>query len=126
VKGIRVLQENGFHVCINSTETPANCAHLDELRAFVRELGIIEGDHFVRPLAKRGFSQEGLEVGTDNLVPEVTVTADGVYWHPLVSPSDTDMLVTRQVFPLANAVACIQEQLESQASGDSAERNEFK
>jgi hypothetical protein len=65
-------------------------------------------------------------VGTHNLAPEVTVTADGVYWHPLVSPSDSDMLVTRQIFPLTKAVACIQKQLEIDATAEGDERTEFQ
>jgi hypothetical protein len=89
-------------------------------------LGIAESDHFVRPLAKRGFSAEGLEVGVDNLLPEVTITADGVYWHPLVSPSDGDMLVTRQIFPLAKAVECIQNRLTSQQGESGVERTEVQ
>ena len=48
---------HGFQVCISTTETPVNADYLDELRAFVRDLGIAEQDHFVRPLARRGFSQ---------------------------------------------------------------------
>jgi MoaA/NifB/PqqE/SkfB family radical SAM enzyme len=126
VEGIRLLQSNSFHVCVSTTETSANTAHMDALRAFVQALGIAEQDHFVRPLAKRGFSQEGLEVGVDNLVPEVTVSADGVYWHPLVSPSDGDMLVSRQIFPLAKAVECIQQHLESQQDEKGAERTQVQ
>lgn len=120
VDGIRLLQSKEFHVLISTTETPANSTCLDELHAFCRNLGIPAEDHFVRPLAKRGFSDEGIEVGIDTLMPEITVTADGVYWHPLVSPSDTDMLVTKEIFPLAKAVECIEEQLET-----GTERAEF-
>jgi MoaA/NifB/PqqE/SkfB family radical SAM enzyme len=126
VDGIRLLQSDGLHVCVSTTETPANADHIDELRAFVRELGIAEKDHFVRPLAKRGFSLEGLEVGVDTLVPEVTVSADGVYWHPLVSPSDGDMLVSKEIFPLAKAVECIQRHLESQGEEKGAERTQVQ
>jgi len=32
------------------------------------------------------------------------VTADGVYWHP-VSADHDDQLVTRSLFPLADAIA---------------------
>lgn len=124
VEGIRWLKSDGFHVCISTTETPANSSHLDELRDFVRDLGISAEDHFVRPLAKRGFSEQGLEVGVENLMPEVTVSADGVYWHPLVSPSDGDMLVSRQVFPLAKAVECIKQQLINQQDEMGSERTE--
>jgi hypothetical protein len=126
MEGIKNLLSEGFHVCISTTETPANAAHLERTRDFVQELGIAESDHFVRPLAKRGFSAEGLEVGVDNLLPEVTITADGVYWHPLVSPSDGDMLVTRQIFPLAKAVECIQNRLTSQQGESGVERTEVQ
>jgi MoaA/NifB/PqqE/SkfB family radical SAM enzyme len=126
VEGIQLLQRNGFRVCISTTETPANAAYLDELAALVRDLGIAGQDNFVRPLARRGFSTEGLEVSTDTLAPEVTVTANGVYWHPLVSPSDGDLLVTQQIFPLAEAVACIQGRLNAQDDGGGAERSEFQ
>lgn len=126
VEGIKQLKADGFHVCISTTETQANKTNMDELRAFVHELGIEEQDHFVRPLTRRGFSEEGLEVGMDNLLPEVTVSSDGVYWHPLISPSDEDMLVSRDVFPLAKAVECIQNRLVSQQDGMGAERTEVQ
>lgn len=125
VAGIRRLLDHGFHVCIGTTETPANSAHLEELAAFRRELGIAAGDHFVRPLARRGFATEGMEVGTHNLKPEVTVTVDGVYWHPLVSPSDSDMLVSEEIFPLARAVACIRQRLNGGSDETAKKRTEF-
>ena len=111
VEGIRLLQENGFRVRIGTTETPVNSPHLDELCEFHRSLGILDEDHFVRPLAKRGFSREGLELDMGNLVPEVTVNLDGVFWHPL--STDTDMQVSRALFPLAESVEKIREQLTS-------------
>jgi MoaA/NifB/PqqE/SkfB family radical SAM enzyme len=126
VGGIKQLKADGFHVCISTTETQANKTQIDELRAFVLELGIAEQDHFVRPLTRRGFSEEGLEVGVDNLLPEVTVSSDGVYWHPLVSPSDGDMLVSEQIFPLAKAVECVQKRLISQQDGLGSERTEVR
>jgi len=125
VHGIERLLAKGFHVYISSTETPANSAHLDELHTFRRSLGIADEDHFVRPLAKRGFSQEGVEVGIDTLVPEVTVTVDGIYWHPLVSPSDTDMLVSKLIFPLANAIRCIEQQVAAVTDKADTKRTEF-
>jgi MoaA/NifB/PqqE/SkfB family radical SAM enzyme len=112
VEGIKRLQAHGFTLRIATTETPANAAHLDELHEFRRSLGISDEDHFVRPLARRGFAREGLEVSVETLVPEITVTSDGIYWHPLVSPSDTDMRVSQDISSLTKAVDCIQEQLE--------------
>ena len=109
VEGIRLLQQEGFRVRIGTTETPVNSPHLDTLCEFHRSLGIPDEDHFVRPLAKRGFSREGLELDMGNLVPEVTVNVDGVFWHPL--STDSDMQVSRSLFPLADSVEKIREHL---------------
>ena len=117
VEGIRTLQDNGFKLRLSSTETPANSAHLHELREFRRRLGIADEDHFIRPLAKRGFSSEGLEVGLGTLVPEITATINGIYWHPLASPSSEDMQITDQLFPLAAAVTCVEKNLAAQPDG---------
>jgi MoaA/NifB/PqqE/SkfB family radical SAM enzyme len=111
VEGIELLLQHGFRVRLATTETTANSAHLEELHQFRRSLGIPDEDHFVRPLAKRGFAQEGLQVGIDTLLPEITVTADGIFWHPLVSPSDTDMQVSTRILPLAEAIDCVKKQL---------------
>jgi MoaA/NifB/PqqE/SkfB family radical SAM enzyme len=113
VEGIKVLQEAGFRVRIGSTETPANTAHLDKLCEFHRSIGIPDEDHFIRPLAKRGYSREGMELGMGNLVPELTVNLDGVFWHPL--STDADMQVSRKIFPLAAAVERIRGQLDAMA-----------
>ena len=109
VEGIRLLQDQGFRVRIGTTETPVNSAHLDKLCEFHRGLGIPDQDHFVRPLAKRGYSREGLELDMSNLVPEVTVNLDGVFWHPL--STDVDMQVSKTLFPLTQSVQRIREQL---------------
>lgn len=114
VEGIKTLQAHGFRVRLSTTETPANSAHLDKVCEFHQSLGIPDEDHFIRPLAKRGFSQEGLEVDKTSLVPEVTVSLGGVYWHPL--STDPDMQVREEIFPLKTAVECIQEQLEAIAN----------
>jgi MoaA/NifB/PqqE/SkfB family radical SAM enzyme len=111
VEGIRLLQERGFRVRLSTTETPVNSPHLEEICAFHRSLGIPDEDHFIRPLAKRGYSREGLELGMGNLLPEVTVNIDGVYWHPL--STDADMQISRKIFPLAESVDRIQRQADA-------------
>ena len=110
VDGIRLLQQHGFRVRLSTTETPANSAHLPQVCEFHRTLGIPDEDHFIRPLAKRGYSKEGLELGMGNLVPELTVNLDGVFWHPL--STDADMQVSKKLFPLATAVERVQKQLD--------------
>jgi len=111
VEGIKLLQAASFRVRLGTTETPVNSAHLDKLCEFHRSIGILDEDHFIRPLAKRGYSREGLELGMGNLVPEITVNLDGVFWHPL--STDADMQVSRKIFPLAASVERIKEQLEA-------------
>src|SRR5579859_2383815 len=114
VEGIQFLQAAGFRVRLGTTETPVNSAHLHELCEFHRSLGIPNEDHFVRPLAKRGFSREGLELGRHNLVPELTVNLDGIFWHPL--STDAVMQVSKQMFPLSVAVERVQGQLDALAA----------
>jgi MoaA/NifB/PqqE/SkfB family radical SAM enzyme len=109
VEGITLLQARGFRVRLSSTETPANSAHMHLICEFHRALGISDEDHFVRPLAKRGYAREGIELNMGNLVPEVTVNLDGVFWHPL--STDADMQVSRRMFPLATSVERIKQQL---------------
>jgi len=117
VEGIKLLQAAGFRVRLGTTETPVNSAHLDKLCEFHRSIGILDEDHFIRPLAKRGYSREGLELGMGNLVPEITVNLDGVFWHPL--STDADMQVNKKIFPLAASVERIKEQLQAIAvTGD--------
>jgi MoaA/NifB/PqqE/SkfB family radical SAM enzyme len=107
IEGITTLNRLGMRVVIGSTETPANRDRLDDLRAFVASLGISAEDHFVRPLARRGYSQEGIEVRAQDLVPEATVSVDGVYWHPLAC--EDDLLVSRRIFPFADALTTLHE-----------------
>ncbi|MEI7643666.1 MAG: radical SAM protein [Chloroflexales bacterium] len=110
VAGITALQATGFRVRISTTETPANAAHLAAICAFHHGLGIPEEDHFIRPLARRGFSTEGYDLDMASVTPELTVNSDGVFWHPL--STDADMRVSKTIFPLAAAVARVQDQLD--------------
>ena len=108
VDRIRELVSLGFHVAIGATETPANTGHIDELRIFVAALGVAEEDFFVRPLAKRGFSSEGIELGAADIVPELTVSNEGFYWHPLTT--GPDLLLTKRLFPLRDALSLLHTQ----------------
>ena len=113
VAGIEVLLQKGFKIRLGTTITPANQDHLDEICALHRSWGIPDSEHIVRPLAQRGFSQQGTQVDRTNLDPELTVSQDGVFWHPL--STDADMLIRREIFPLSSAVECLLEQLQTPA-----------
>lgn len=123
VEGIRLLQERHLKVKLSTTETQANSAHLNQICEFHRSMGIPDEDHFVRPLAKRGYSKEGLQLDMANLIPEVTVNVDGIFWHPL--STDEDMQISRKIFPLSDSVQKIQEQLQKIALTGSAALTTF-
>ena len=82
-----------------TTETEAT-----EFRKFLDSKQVNEQDRVIRRVALRGFAAEGVAVARADLVPEITITADGVFWHP-VGAEDADLLVTPDIFPLADAFA---------------------
>lgn len=102
VRAIRDLQTAGFRVAIGATETPANAPFTQDLRTFSEQLGVPGDRFFLRPLTKRGFSQEGLDLRAQDMAPELTVTADGVFWHP--QSAGEAMLMSRDIFPLHDAL----------------------
>ncbi len=110
IEGIKLLQAAGFDVRLSTTETPANTGKLDAMTTLRESLGIPAEHHFVRPLARRGNSKEGVELNMTNLSPEVTVDLDGVFWHPL--STDADMQVSKKIFPLKASVDRIRGQLD--------------
>lgn len=102
--GICLARAQGFRVRLAATVA----SDADEA-AFVRFLddhAIPADDRVVRRMALRGFAASGVAVARTDLVPEITITADGVYWHP-VGAEDRDLLVTSDIFPLADAFAAV-------------------
>jgi len=122
--GIRVALDEGFTVRVAATLVRADAAEEAELRDFLDALGIARGDQILRPVAKRGFATDGVLTSVDTLVPEVTVTADGVYWHP-VGADDADQLVTRDLFPLRSAVERVLETFGKYRAGADAAARTF-
>jgi pyruvate-formate lyase-activating enzyme len=109
VDGIGIARAEGFRVRVAATVAPHE-ADTDAQTAFHDKLdgmGIPREDQVVRPVARRGFAADGLALTVDTLLPEVTVTADGVYWHPVGADHD-DQLVTRDLFPLRSAIDEVQ------------------
>jgi pyruvate-formate lyase-activating enzyme len=101
-KGIERAQAEGFRVRLAATV--ATEAEAEEFRQFLDSRQISEQNRVIRRIALRGFATEGIALARADLVPEITITADGVYWHP-VGAEDEDLLVTPDIFPLADAFA---------------------
>jgi len=72
------------------------------IRDFLDGSQIVSEDRVIRRTALRGFAEEGLALSRADLVPEVTITDRGVYYHP-VGADDDDFLITTEIFPLAEA-----------------------
>jgi len=105
------LKAAGFHVRLGTTETPENKQDLPEMCRLHRALGILDEDHIIRPLVRRGFSAKGIAISLPALEPEVTVNREGVYWHPVATAPD--LLISPRLFPLSEAVGQIKEIRES-------------
>jgi uncharacterized radical SAM superfamily Fe-S cluster-containing enzyme/TusA-related sulfurtransferase len=102
--GIENARAAGFRVRLAATVSTGSEA--DEFRRFLDEQQIAEEDRVIRRIALRGFATEGIAIARADLLPEITITAEGVYWHP-VGAEDNDLLVTRDIFPLAAAFAAV-------------------
>jgi len=104
VTGIRTAVSEGFRVRVAATIGAYQGGSLAELHDFLDGLGIAPVDHVIRPVAQQGVANTGVQLSRESLVPEVTVTADGVYWHP-VAATDDQALVTTQIEPLGPALS---------------------
>jgi MoaA/NifB/PqqE/SkfB family radical SAM enzyme len=81
--GIRTLVELGVRVRVSTTLVNGGEVEAAALTGRLGDLGVPPEDHSVRPLVARGESVDGMVVGRATLVPELTVTADGLHWHPV-------------------------------------------
>ena len=102
--GIQCARALGFRVRMGATVSTD--AEADAFRQFLDEEKIAAEDRVIRRIALRGSANEGVAVSRADLVPEVTITADGVYWHP-VGAEDADLLVTPDIFPLSESFAAV-------------------
>ena len=103
VAGIRTAHTEGFRVRVAATLPAEQIHELGSFHSFLDSLGIAREDQVIRARAHRGVSDHGLELTLESLIPEITVTASGVYWHP-VSADHPDQFVTHDLFPLRDAI----------------------
>ena len=103
-KGIECARAEGFRVRIAATVSSDEDA--EEFRRFLDAHQIEEEDRVIRRIALRGSATQGIALARADLLPEITITAEGVYWHP-VGAEDADLLVTPEIFPLAESFAAV-------------------
>ena len=101
--GIRQATALGLPVRVALTQTPENTAEIPKVASLLASLGVPPEGFAVRPLLRRGLSPTGLDIGADTTIPELTVSTDGLHWHPAGADAATspDMLLAGPGTPLA-------------------------
>src|SRR6266478_6231738 len=103
-KGIELARAEGFRVRLAATVSTD--AEAEEFRSFLEAHHVSEENRVIRRIALRGSATQGVALARADLVPEVTITAEGVFWHP-VGAEDNDLLVSREIFPLGDSFAAV-------------------
>jgi sulfatase maturation enzyme AslB (radical SAM superfamily) len=103
VSGIKLALAAGFRVRVAATIAEAHPDTITALHTFLDNLGIPRDDQLIRPVARQGAATSGVLISRESLVPEITVTADGIFWHP-VAAADERLLVRREIEPLRPAL----------------------
>src|SRR6202166_625669 len=103
-KGIEQARAEGFRARLAATVSTD--AEAEEFRSFLDAHQVSEENRVVRRIALRGSATQGIALARTDLIPEVTITAEGVFWHP-VGAEDNDLLVSREIFPLAASFAAV-------------------
>jgi pyruvate-formate lyase-activating enzyme len=111
-KGVERARAEGFRVRLAATVSTDQEA--EEFRRFLDAHQIREEDRVIRRIALRGFATDGVALARADLVPEVTITTEGVYWHP-VGAGDADLLVTSNIFPLIESFAAVRRAFERES-----------
>ena len=111
-RGIARARAEGFRVRLAATVSSDDEAA--EFRRFLDAHQIDEENRVIRRIALRGAALEGIALARADLLPEITITADGVYWHP-VGAEDVDLLLTRDIFPLAQSFAKVRRAFERES-----------
>ena len=111
VDAVPTLVERGLKVRIATTVDGQSDEELSRLCEMHRSWGVSDDDHIVRGIVRRGRAAivgMGVEPGPTDILPELTITADGAFLHPFAPTvrngvTDLDLLVSRQVLPLEAA-----------------------
>jgi organic radical activating enzyme/TusA-related sulfurtransferase len=111
-RGIELARAAGFRVRLAATVS--SDAEAEEFREFLDGHEIAERDRVIRHIALRGFATEGTALARADLVPEITITAEGVFWHP-IGAEDPDLLVSSEIFPLAESFAAVRRAFERES-----------
>jgi|SRR6185437_13251890 len=112
-QGIEQARAEGFRVRLAATVS--SDAEADEFHRFLDARQVGKSDRVIRRVALRGFAEQGVALTRADLVPEITITAEGIYWHP-VGAEDADFFLTPEIFPLADAFAAVRQAFDEETA----------
>ena len=130
VDGIKVAQAAGFRVRVAATVGLESRDETDEIQeerdmhALLERIGIEGRDRIIRRVARRGRADTGVVLTTEGLIPEITYTDRGVYWHP-VGADDPDMMIADGPVSLAVAVERTRLRLDAQREDEAVAASRF-
>jgi MoaA/NifB/PqqE/SkfB family radical SAM enzyme len=125
------LRERGLRVRLATTVEDQTQDELSRLCELHRGWGVEDEDHVVRTVVRRGRADlegMGVEPGPTDILPELTITADGAFLQPFAPTvrhgvTDLDGLVSRQIRPLEAALARFLRIVADQPAGTDVIRN---
>lgn len=106
LEGIRTACEAGFAVRVAATLGPSDLDREPGLHRLCDELGLGPDDRVIRRIARQGNAEHGVRISRSSIIPEICVTDQGVWWHP-VGANDVALRVADHVPPLAEVVASV-------------------
>jgi sulfatase maturation enzyme AslB (radical SAM superfamily) len=110
--GVRTALDLGFRIRLAATLGSDAGASERELIGLFDDLGLDEDQRVIRRIARQGAANAGLTVSRASLIPEVCLTAAGVWWHP-VAAIDPDMRVSATWSPLAETIEAVRDEYRS-------------
>jgi MoaA/NifB/PqqE/SkfB family radical SAM enzyme len=131
VEAIGRLRKRGLRVRIATTVKERDEDALERLCALHRELGVPDEDHVVRSIVRRGkaaLEGLGVELGPHDVLPELTITAEGAFLHPFgptvrAGVTDLDLRVSPEALPLGGALEAFLDAVSALPAGDDVVRN---
>lgn len=110
--GIQDALAMGFRVRVAATLGVDAGDAEPRLTMLFDELGLAEDQRVVRRVARQGSANAGLTVSRASLLPEVCITLEGVWWHP-VAAIDPAMKVSDDWQPLGETIEKIRDEYRS-------------
>ena len=106
LEGIRTALDHGFTVRVAATLGPSDHGEEAGLHQLCDGLGLGADDRVIRRIARQGNAGNGVRISRASIIPELCVTDQGVWWHP-VGANDPDLVVSHGIPPLSEAVAAV-------------------